>query len=337
MGFDRKQLNRQAAWRTLVTLVLAGATAAGVAWLRRDEVSFAAVNKQSKYRTVQWQSVCDTVLLGDSRVEIGMSPEDIEATLPGSSVRNFGFGGVGMTKEYMAAGGKVLDAKAPIRRVVIGITPRMFLGSSEAYNNFIEAQRAFGDSGKSSSRVGLWMETGPFRLMRPEALLEALAHDGEDAPKKTAATWTNYDNGWSSVATDNPKPEAKLESYEELFAAEQVADVLVEGFLKQVAVWRAEGIRVYATRVPVTSELYELENRASGLMPERFVERFESAGGVWFEFPMTYPTFDGTHLLESGARTFSRDLGARIAKYEVRLIGLESSGERQSDILMNHE
>ena len=114
-------------------------------------------------------------------------------------------------------------------------------------------------------------------------------------------------------------------------------DALVEGFLEQVTVWRDEGIRVYATRVPVTEELYTLENRKSGLSPDTFVARFEEAGGVWLEFPMTYPTFDGTHLLEDGARAFSRDLGEWIAEHEARSVASESRGEAESDILMDHE
>jgi hypothetical protein len=335
---SERQINRRAAWSTAIALVLTGVFALTVAVLRRDEITFAAVNKQAKYKTVQWRGVCDTVLLGDSRVEIGLSPDDMEAQLPGATVRNFGFGGVAMTADYITSATKTLRDEAPVRRVVVGVTPRMFLASSEAYNNFIEANRAYGEDRKTGSRLSLWTETGPFRPANPEGILDALEREDEDdEPKKKTAVWTNYPNGWSSVSTDTPKPQTKLESYEELFAAEQVEAVLVEQFLAQVVAWREQGIRVYATRVAVTPELYALENRASGLSPASFIERFEQAGGVWFDFPMTYPTFDGTHLLESGARAFSGDLARRIAEYEASQPVEPSPTTDESDIVTPHE
>jgi hypothetical protein len=326
-----RQLQERAIWNVVVALTLTVGLTAAVVLLRRDSASFAAANKQASYRRVQWRGVCDTIVLGDSRVEIGVSPEDMEAVLIGSTVRNYGFGGVAMTDAYAMAGHAALRSSSPVRRVVVGVTPRMFLASSEAYNNFIEAQRALGSKGDAGSRLALWAETGPLRPMRLEALLEALDPEEPDPPsgegEESGERWQSYDNGWSSVDTPSPEPDDKLDSYEELFAIEQVEEALVEQFLVHVARWRAEGICVYATRVPVTPELYALENRASGFDHEVFVERFERAGGTWFDFEMMYPTFDGTHLLEAGARQFSRDLAERIAAHEAEGLSALPVGE----------
>lgn len=86
--------------------------------------------------------------------------------------------------------------------------------------------------------------------------------------------------------------------------------------MDQTRQWTAQGIRVYAFRVPSSLAMVALEDQMSGFDEATFVEQFKAAGGIWFSIPLEpYHSYDGSHLTKQAALQLSADL-ARLIKQQ---------------------
>ena len=294
--------------RFVATLALACAMIAAFAAFRTDEVTLDAAEQMLSTERLEWRHCCDTVIIGDSRAQLGLSPAEIEAILPGSTVRNFGFGSAPLADPYIARAEELFVPDGP-RRMIVCVSPRALTHQAQEQNLFQmlnethEQQRALLEE--------------PFMVgpLRPVNLAEVKLRifGGDDDGKRT---WELHPDGWVAVSMDPPDPQDTIPEYRELFAKQQVSPEAIDAFLARVQRWREEDVRVYGLRMPVTQEMAEIEDSGSGLDWTSFAERFVAAGGVWLDVEMTYASFDGSHLCEESAREFSREIARRMAAHE---------------------
>ena len=308
--------------RFVATIVFAAAMIAAFAVLRTDEVTLDAAEKMFSTERLEWGPCCNTVIIGDSRAQLGVSPGEIEAILPGSSVRNFGFGSAPLAGPYILRAEELLAPEEP-GRIIMCVSPHSLTPEAKRRNAFRIVRKS------RERQLALLDEpfaVGPLRPVNlPKVKLRLFGRSENEGPRR----WTLYPDGWVAVSDDAPDPEETIPEYREIFAKHQVSAEIVDRLMADVRRWRGKGIRVYGFRMPVTEQMVELEDTDSGMDWEAFIDRFRAAGGVWLDFEMRYESFDGSHLTERAAREFSRDLARGIAEHEAS--AGESSGAGDPD------
>lgn len=290
--------------RTLQTLLLAGVIITTLAMMRPEHIS-PRIPDAFWIKKLEWRHQADTVLAGDSRVYMGLSPQAMNAIWPAPRIVNFGFSGVGYTRDFLDAVEKVLDPESRHPVIVLGITPQSLAPAAQRMNGF----RYYSDYSRQDRFLAVHLE-GLYHWLRPGTLGEATRlllgrHLHVDQ------RW--YEDGWVSLDQDVDNPNLWATAFRNLFIDNQVDSKVVDRVLDAVAKWARQGISVYGFRPPTPMATVSLENNTSGFRQVAFVHAFEQAGGVWLEFdPTAWHSYDGSHLERSAALHFSRVLAQRL-------------------------
>ncbi len=295
--------------RTIWSIIVA--LAAGIYVGASRESSLRGLPKDLFYvEKVSWRNCADVVIGGDSRAQAGVSPVEVERVLSGPRVRNFGFGGLGYSEQYLAAVEDVLAPDAARKTILLGICPSNFTTGYVHQNGFTEY------SGRSTNEK--WIIRHFSRLLdfcQPVRLGEFLRIvSGTRRPRREIQTFEKH--GW--FATEGAKTDftAELKKHENFYkgtANGPAQTQYIELLLEKVKTWRARKIEVYGFRPPVCEEIWETENRDSGMDWDDFVKKFVNAGGVWLNVDRrAYATFDGSHLTRESAIELSFDLATAI-------------------------
>jgi hypothetical protein len=220
--------------------------------------------------------------------------------LPGRRIANFGFSGAGLERSFLDSAARRLDPGAEVRTLVLGVTP-FSLTPRAARRSAYTRLAALGPL-EVAIRVHLAPLLQRLLPMDPERVWNALVHPDR-------GYFEHYHpDGWVSARVVPEDPSAALGPYRRAFPGNEVDPETIEELVAWVAERRREGIEVYAFRPPTTPTMVALEAELSGFDETDFVRRFEAAGGRWLAFDSIYPTYDGSHLREDGARAFSADL-----------------------------
>jgi len=299
--------------RLTVLAVLAGATLliVSIGVLRTDAASLDSRTKQSDRTRLDWSHTSNTLLMGDSRVQVGVDPAQLVEHIPGCDAQNFGFAGVASTHHYYQYANKVLRKAGP-RRIIYGITPRSFTHDALASNAFRELLNKL-DLQKNSLADTFELDVISTGMLRPWNLKGLKLFKKKHNTKTVSAV---HKDGFIAIESAQMRPEKSIPSHTKLFTDHKVLPELQKQFFEQVKQWTDEGIRVYCLRIPITQKLYDLEDLLSGFKQQSFAESVQNAGGVWLDFPMKYESFDGSHLTASAAKQFSRDLAEKVVEYE---------------------
>ncbi len=252
----------------------------------------------------------DLVVMGDSRVYRSISPQAMQAYLPGYRILNFGFSAGGLNSVMYAEAERRLDPGSDIRTIVLGVTPHALTPSTmdnAQYVRLLAMQRSYVD-------LLPLPVLDFFSPIAPEDIL-AIVNPPETHSDYYYQEW--FADGWIASNREPPDPSRGLRAYSDIFDDNQVSSLLLEALYQQVAVWTQAGIQVYGFRVPTTTAMVELENASSGFDEEAFRIAFEDAGGIWFSFPVErYASYDSSHLHRDSAVLLSGDLAGCIADLE---------------------
>ncbi|MBN2805461.1 MAG: hypothetical protein JXR22_02295 [Prolixibacteraceae bacterium] len=246
------------------------------------------------------------VLLGDSRVYRGISPEVMEEQLPEMEVLNFGYSNGGLNPMMLKAAEEKLAAKGQ-RVLVLGIsanTVTAYTQNNEQYLQEVNRPREEVLERLYLNPILYW-----FSATSPEALKAAWK-----AEKATTYYRSDYHmNGYVESDKFPADTTEALPLYEKDFRNFQVNDQLLEALYQQVKAWTEDGIWVLAFRPPLTSGMRQLEENM-GLYNEAAIKAgIESAGGRWVNVPWyNYSTYDGSHLDKPSAERFSLFLADEI-------------------------
>ncbi len=296
--------------RTFATLLLAGAMIYVMGSLRpRKDIGM--YPDEFWARKIAWERCADAVLTGDSRVLMGVAPQELSPALPYKQIRNYGFGANWYSPEYLDAVEKMLLPESPRKAVFMGITPHSLTGrTNDVMGNYLEL--------KKMSRRDIYVAThfgGLMYFFQPMSLRDAF-HGlfPSQAPTNTIRDYR--DDGWVAVHK-TPLAMNEVKRYRKLFVDRHVSQEIVDTITAYVQRWTRQGIRVYGFIMPSCKEMVQVELELSGFEQEAFIAAFTAAGGRWIETNLdAYESFDGSHLQKEAALQFSKDLARAVSLYE---------------------
>ena len=251
----------------------------------------------------------DMLIAGDSRIYRGVSPAEMGKLFPGWRIRNFGFSSGSYSALFMNAIERLVDPASSNRVIVLGITPYSLTGGGMYWNQFNEEIKR--------RRTEVWERLfvqPALTFFKPLTLRELeRGLKGQLMPKGIRYYQRFEADGWVASHKDPEDPEEAFSEYVSNFRKNPVVDRYVEDLVTTTRSWTAKGIRVFAFRPPTTDKMVELENRLSGFNETDLVRRLASSGVVWIPTANArYHSYDGSHLDETSALRFSRDLAIAI-------------------------
>jgi hypothetical protein len=256
----------------------------------------------------------DMILMGDSRVYRGISPAAMETILPDYRIFNFGYSGTGLDSRMAAAAERRLDPKSDRKSIVLGVTPLGLTPYAARDDHYLQ------ELNRPADYVFLRLYWLP--LVRSFEALDLRnipnLFTGDARLRSQAGYYQEFhDDGWIASWSIPEDPYRTLPSFRDIFSSSPVSPRLIQGLIDQTRQWTAQGIHVYAYRVPSSPAMVALENQMSGFDEADFVKQFEAAGGIWYSIPLApYYSFDGSHLVKQSAQQLSLDLAKLIKATE---------------------
>ena len=254
----------------------------------------------------------DVILIGDSRVNQGLSPAAMQTILKNLHILNLSFIKGGLNPEIYALTEQRLSSTSAQPIVVMGITPLSLTplaGQNTYYHKYLE---------KRPYERFFILHLTPvlvfFSPITPETLFEYL----EFAPptEKHMIIKEYYDDGWIASRYSQDDPNSALVTYNNVFTDNQVSEEYVHELITQTQQWTQAGILVFGFRFPSTEQIATIEDELSGFDETALKTDFEHAGGIWLDIPNdAYRSYDGSHLHKDAAVEFSIDLAKLIQEY----------------------
>lgn len=295
--------------RTANVLIISALLALLVAWLRppftdpllRTQAGWNRFWAEKTHATLEAH---DLILLGDSRLYRGVSPEAMQRQLPGLSILNFGYSSGGLNTEIFAEADKRLKDSGI---VVLAITPWSLTESACRNEHFHE--ELYRPRWERFERRYLGPLVQGFAPFPPAEIYRQLR--GEQPAQRYTQQF--HPGGWVASDKQPGDPAEALPQYRSELQQEQVSPLRVQQLLAQVPVWRARGLSVFAFRPPSTPAMEALEDELSQLNYKDLVHDLTAASAIWIETHSgPYRSYDGSHLDAASAERFSEELGGRI-------------------------
>jgi hypothetical protein len=262
------------------------------------------------------ETLYDMILLGDSRVYRGVSPQKMETILKGYRIFNYGYSAGGLNNVIYQAAERRLDPASKKKTIILGVTPASLRLSSAQNAQYME------ELNRPYDEVLLYRYFLPvvdfFSPVSPQYVIDTLSNMTQAAEKGDNEGYfvEFYDDGWVASWLIPEDPNRLLPHFNDMFQKTKVDNGLIEDLYEQTRAWRDEGISVFAFRVPSSVQMVELENKLSGFDEAAFADGFENAGGIWIDIPTEpYHSFDGSHLEKQSAIQLSLDLAHALEEY----------------------
>ncbi len=253
------------------------------------------------------QSRYDVVLMGDSRVYRGLSPEVMQDELPGLRILNFAYSNGGLNPTMFRAAESKLNNSSEKKVIVMGVAANTITEYTE--NNMQFIQELSRPREEIIERLYFGQIKYWFSPTSPEGIKELVRGD------EPASYYTNeyYLNGYVKSVLFPPDTMRAIPSYIKDFTHYKVDNDKLESLFSQISTWTDDGIVVLGFRPPVSHPMYMLED-TMGLYNEAAIKAgFIQTGGYWLDLNHTdYKTYDGSHLKVESAVKLSRKVGSEI-------------------------
>jgi hypothetical protein len=267
----------------------------------------------------------DGVIVGDSRVYRGVSPELVEAQLGGRSVHNFGYSSARLTPKFLDAAEALLDPDSGAPFVVIGLTAHSLSappakGANPHFDGFASRSRA----SVYVTRRGEWLagRALPSLIADPTVRLQMARQ------KAAEVTYHQHFDGRGFVAstTDPVDPQRALPGYRKTLAAHPVATAQIEALADWVRGAVQRGVTVVVFVPPRPAAMAGIE-RGAGWSETALRRRLQGAGAQWLSVPFEgLSSYDGSHLDAASAKRFSQALGRRLSRVQMGQLREPHSG-----------
>ncbi len=251
------------------------------------------------------------IILGNSQIREGVSPEEIERYLPECKVVNWGFSKSGLNPVMFDAAEKKLTKQNLCPIIVMGVSASTLTRSSLGNRQYLQELNRPWDE-----RVKRLYLTPLISFFQP-VFLFSISGDMQNA----YSTVKYYDSGFIYTIVNNFDEYRAMKQYgkqikkrsEKTICSEKIIDSLIQ----RTKIWTEKGYTVIAYRPPMPRKWWKLEDKYMGYNEKAIRSRFEKAGGFWINVnPDEWKTHDGTHLCGKEAVRFSR----RLALHIVRII-----------------
>lgn len=268
----------------------------------RDE-SWFWVNK------IEWGPEFDVVFAGDSRVNRGVWPQEVEKSNPGLQMANFGFSGQGWSDAYLDAIPRLLKPGGA-RVIVLGITPRSFTQTAAKQGDYKTWSHL-----KPVNQFSLRYLTAADSFIRPESPVLLFGRAVSSSPRY--GQW-HTDDGWMPGERSSHDTSGSEAEYKAMFEKEKADPARIEALASRISAWKKEGIRVFIFTPPIEPVIAGIEREMSGFNSQEAEGKLLAAGAQALTPEGSYKTFDGHHLDRPEAVRFSESLGRSLASALVR-------------------
>lgn len=251
----------------------------------------------------------NVVLMGDSRVYRGLSPEIMEIFLPDLNILNFAYSNGGLNPTMFKAAEAKLTKKHDIKIIVLGITTNAitaYTKNNEQYFQELSRPREEVLERRFLNPLRYW-----FSSTSPEALIQHFS------PVEHTSYYLNeyHMNGYVESDKFPIDTMEAIPSYTDDFTNFKVDEQYLKNLFSQVKKWSDNGILVVAYRPPVSQAMKLLEDTLGRYNEDEISEGIISAGGNWIELNNTkFNTYDGSHLDKNSAELLSEIVGFEIKK-----------------------
>ena len=249
----------------------------------------------------------NVVIMGDSRVYRGLSPEIMESHLPGLKVLNFAYSNGGLNQTMFVAAEKKLAQNNKPKVIVMGISANAISGYSAGNQQYVQ------ELNRPREEIFERIYFNPLRYWFSATSPEKLKNHFSET-KETAFYRNKYFmNGYVESEKFPADTMEAIPSYTKDFTNYKVTPENLSDLFKQVKKWTDSGIIVAGFTPPVSQSMQMLEDTL-GMFNEAVIKTgFEKASGHWIELnPAKYKTYDGSHLNIESAQKLSNEIGEEI-------------------------
>jgi len=245
----------------------------------------------------------DMVIIGDSRVYRGISPDEIKKYFPNEKILNFAYSSSRLSGLLLEHAEKKLSPKSKNKTIILAITPNSLLAKSFENEHLEENLKMAREKQYEILYFNDYLKY--FEPIR-----------GRDFRKDNSPKYIEkyHNNGWIASDKEPRDTNEAIIDYKKWFEKNNVSDKLINKLITQVNNWKKQNIKVYGFYMPTSWSMKQVEDSLSGFNEEDFSRKFEKAGGIWLEFNKNYESYDGSHLTEKSAIEFSNDLAKEIIK-----------------------
>ena len=254
----------------------------------------------------------NVVIMGDSRVYRGLSPEIMESHLPGLKVLNFAYSNGGLNQTMFVAAEKKLAQNANPKIILLGISANAISGYSAQNQQYVQ------ELNRPREEIFERIYFNPLRYWFSATSPEKLKNHYSET-KETAFYRNKYFmNGYVESEKFPADTMEAIPSYTKDFANYKVTPKNLSDLFKQVKKWTDSGIIVAGFIPPVSQPMQMLEDTL-GRFDETVIKTgFEMASGHWIDVnPNKYKTYDGSHLNIESARKLSNEIAEEVQQLTV--------------------
>ncbi len=251
----------------------------------------------------------NVILMGDSRVYRGISPEILESHLPGLKVLNFAYSNGGLNRTMFEAAEKKLAQNDKFKVIMMGISANTISGYSAGNNQYL--QEINRPREEIFERIYLNPMRYWFSATSPEKLKQFYLNTNETSFYRNKY----FMNGYVESEKFPVDTLAAIPSYTKDFTNYKVEPENLDVLFNNVKNWTENGIIVVGFTPPVSQPMQVLEDTL-GMFDEALIKSgFEKASGHWIDLePANFKTYDGSHLTIESAKRLSHKIGESVQK-----------------------
>ena len=256
----------------------------------------------------------NVVIMGDSRVYRGLSPEIMESHLPGLKVLNFAYSNGGLNQTMFVAAEKKLAQNNKPKVIVMGISANAISGYSAGNQQYVQ------ELNRPREEIFERIYFNPLRYWFSATSPEKLKKHFSET-KETAFYRNKYFmNGYVESEKFPADTMEAIPSYTKDFTNYKVTPENLSDLFKQVKKWTDSGIIVAGFTPPVSQPMQMLEDTLGLFDITTIKTGFEKASGYWIDIePTQYKTYDGSHLKIESAKLLSDSIGEELEKLIINL------------------
>lgn len=249
----------------------------------------------------------NVLILGDSRLYRGLSPEIMESKLPGLKVLNFAYSNGGLNKTMFEAAEKKLAKNKKPKVIVLGITANTVTGYTAGNKQYLQEL--------NRSREEIWerLYFNPMRYWFSATSPEELKTYFLKKEEKSYYRNKYFMNGYVQSEKFPVDTTEAIPSYTKDFNKFKVEDKYLSQLFNQVENWSSRGIKVVAFYPPVSQPMQMLEDTLGLYNIEIVKNGIEKASGHWINLNSgDFKTYDGSHLTIESADKLSIEVADNI-------------------------
>lgn len=290
--------------RLIWTLIISAALICIVGFIKPETDKTAYREKLFWILKTHSPELQDVIIVGDSRVYRGLSPEFMGKNLPGYRIFNFAYSAGSLDERMLSEAEKRLDANGR-KIIILGVTPLSLTPRSALDEQFLQENK------KDKLEIAYIMHLGYLNdFFAPFTRLLKIAE-----PDYPVYHQEYHKDGWIASWMKPERPNEGLDSYAGAFTDNAVSAEIERNLVVRTADWVKRGFRVFAFRPPTCRDMTELENRLSGFREEEFVRNFTRAGGMWVPVSnKDYRSYDCSHIDKDSAIKLSHFFAGQISK-----------------------